>query len=54
MTAQNTPLYFWALDGHHNSRGYHQMAKGIFRGIREYYSLEQLPKASSSQGNKSY
>ncbi len=54
MTAQNTHQYFWALDGHHNSRGYHQMAKGIFRGIREHYTLEQLPKASSSQGHKSY
>lgn len=34
---KNTGSYYWKKDGHHNSKGYAVMAKGVFKGLKEAY-----------------
>lgn len=34
---KETAKYFWVQDGHHNAKGYHAMAKGVYNGLKTNY-----------------
>lgn len=37
VSKENSKIYYWEKDGHHNSNGYALMARGIYAGLKKYY-----------------